>query len=100
MKGYFKCRNCRHLLDLQTDSVCTNHNVVLSDLPLDNPPDQVEFTTCEDNHYFLLDSKLREIDWIVDELDKADWTKGEFHYFSISLFFYFIISISSLELHY
>ena len=67
MKGYFKCRNCRHLLDLSTDSVSTNHNVLLNDLniQLDNTdhPQFNETTNgnqiCEDNHYFLIDSKLK-----------------------------------------
>lgn len=92
MKGYFKCRNCRHLLDLSTDSVCTNHNVVLDDLddrpdntnqPLDNvnhtpaTESEVPETVCEDNHYFLIDSKLNQFAWIVEQLDKTDWTRGK-----------------------
>lgn len=85
MKGYFKCRNCRHLLDLSTDSVSTNHNVLLNDLniQLDNTdhPQFNETTNgnqiCEDNHYFLIDSKLNEIKWISEQLDKFEWTKGK-----------------------
>ena len=84
MKGYFKCRNCRHLLDLTTDSVCTNHNVILNDLDIKLANhDHPQFTlnddqkvTCEDNHYFLIDSKLNELSWIVSQLDKAEWTRG------------------------
>ena len=105
MKGYFKCRNCRHRLDLSTDSVCTNHNIVLNDLDsLNVGPDHTDLPahsaeqqadkqqtngqrgsaqqggeqqTCEDNHYFLIDSKLNQFAWIVEQLDKANWTRGK-----------------------
>lgn len=157
MKGYFKCRNCRHLLDLSTDSICTNHNVLFddldvrpddeyqptdpnqsadnadqltdnaiqstdnrltgdsnqptenADLPTDNsgqptnsvdhqtdsvdhqadnanqstdnasrpPASKAPETVCEDYHYFLIDSKLNQFAWIVEQLDKADWTRGK-----------------------
>lgn len=86
MKGYFKCRNCRHLLDLQSDAVCTNHKIILADLELDlSNTDHPQFTvdddnkvTCEDNHYFLIDSKLNDLNWIVDQLDRQEWKKGTF----------------------
>lgn len=96
MKGYFKCRNCRHRLDLSTDSVCTNHNIILDDLDSFNArPDHVDQQSssaegaaaaevdsaaepvCEDNHYFLIDSKLNQFAWIVEQLDKTDWTRGK-----------------------